>query len=595
MTIMEVSDQSEQSEQSDNQKRENLLNLALSATEEERKKSESLEVGFDPRDKTWELIIRYNGDRQKLGARLEALGVGARFLINTYAVLRVPEGAIPQISALEQIEYIEKPKRLFFASDRARAASCLLSVQPGIGGGGNHGTGSRGLTGKGVLVAVIDSGIDYFHPDFRREDGTTRIRFLWDQNQDRIYDSSEINESLKAGQTGQPLSADLSGHGTAVAAIAAGNGRGSQGVYRGVAYESDLIIVKLGTPPADSFPRTTQLMEALDFTVRKALELAQPVAVNISFGNTYGSHDGTSLLETFMDDIAGYGRSVLVAGTGNEGTGAGHAMGMLEPGQDQEVQLSIAPYETGLGVQLWKSYTDRIAASLITPSGRVLGPLKEQLGPQTFQDNGTRILVYYGEPSPYTTAQELYFDLIPREDYIDSGIWTFRLHPEQVVTRRYDLWLPSRGILNPATRFLSPSPETTLTIPSTAASVLSVGAYDDSRRSYADFSGRGFTRRTDQVKPDLTAPGVDIVTARRGGGYEAVTGTSFAAPFVTGSAALLMQWGILEGNDPFLYGEKVKAYLIRGARRLPGGGLYPNRMVGDYGIIVSGQRLPGTE
>ena len=118
-----------------------------------------------------------------------------------------------------------------------------------------------------------------------------------------------------------------------------------------------------------------------------------------------------------------------------------------------------------------------------------------------------------------------------------------------------------------------------------------MGAYDDSYQSYADFSGRGFTRQTQQVKPDLVAPGVDIVTARSGGGYEAVTGTSFAAPFVAGSAALLMQWGIVDGNDPFLYGEKVKAYLARGARHLPGYEVWPNPQLG-YGALCVRDSLP---
>ena len=317
----------------------------------------------------------------------------------------------------------------------------------------------------------------------------------------------------------------------------------------------------------------------------------RPLAVNISFGNTYGSHDGTSLLETFINDMSGIGRNVIVAGTGNEGTGAGHRAGSLVMGQEENAQLSIAPYETGMGVQLWKSYVDQFSIRLVTPSGEIIGPIDSRLGPQTLRYGGTQILIYYGKPSPFSRAQEVYFDFLPVRDYLDSGIWTFRLTPERIVTGRYDMWLPSRGILNPSTRFLRPVPETTLTIPSTAANVISVGAYDDSYRAYADFSGRGFTRQTGQVKPDLAAPGVDIVTARRGGGYEAVTGTSFAAPFVTGSAALLMQWGILQGNDPCLYGEKVKAYFTRGARHLPGYDVWPNERLG-YGTLCVRDSLP---
>ena len=583
----------------DNQKRENLLNLALDATEEERLKSVNLNVGYAPGEKTWELIVRYNGSLESLrdeGIRVDELAAG-------YAVLVVPESRIEQVSAMEQIVYIEKPKRLFFASNMARAASCLSTIQTSSGSGtGGVGAGAgvisgleSGLTGRGVLVAVIDSGIDYFHPDFRNPDGTTRIGLLADQDRDRIYTREEINAALETGSRTSALalvpSTDPSGHGTAVAAIAAGNGREGNGVYRGVAYESELMVVKLGTPLTDSFPRTTQLMKALDLVVRRAQDMNRPLAVNISFGNTYGSHDGTSLLETFINDMSGIGRNVIVAGTGNEGTGAGHRAGSLVMGQEENAQLSIAPYETGMGVQLWKSYVDQFSIRLVTPSGEVIGPIDSRLGPQTLRYGGTRILIYYGKPSPFSRAQEVYFDFLPVRDYLDSGIWTFRLTPERIVTGRYDMWLPSRGLLNPSTRFLRPVPETTLTIPSTAANVISVGAYDDSYRAYADFSGRGFTRQTQQVKPDLAAPGVDIVTARRGGGYEAVTGTSFAAPFVTGSAALLMQWGILQGNDPFLYGEKVKAYFTRGARHLPGYDVWPNERLG-YGTLCVRDSLP---
>ena len=583
----------------DNQKRENLLNLALDATEEERLKSVNLNVGYDPGEKTWELIVRYNGSLESLrdeGIRVDELAAG-------YAVLVVPESRIEQVSAMEQIVYIEKPKRLFFASNMARAASCLSTIQTSSGSGtGGVGAGAgvisgleSGLTGRGVLVAVIDSGIDYFHSDFRNPDGTTRIGLLADQDRDRIYTREEINAALETGSRTSALalvpSTDPSGHGTAVAAIAAGNGREGNGVYRGVAYESELMVVKLGTPLTDSFPRTTQLMKALDLVVRRAQDMNRPLAVNISFGNTYGSHDGTSLLETFINDMSGIGRNVIVAGTGNEGTGAGHRAGSLVMGQEENAQLSIAPYETGMGVQLWKSYVDQFSIRLVTPSGEIIGPIDSRLGPQELRYGGTQILIYYGKPSPFSRAQEVYFDFLPVRDYLDSGIWTFRLTPERIVTGRYDMWLPSRGILNPSTRFLRPVPETTLTIPSTASNVISVGAYDDSYRAYADFSGRGFTRQTGQVKPDLAAPGVDIVTARRGGGYEAVTGTSFAAPFVTGSAALLMQWGILQGNDPFLYGEKVKAYFTRGARHLPGYDVWPNERLG-YGTLCVRDSLP---
>lgn len=564
----------------EDQKMENLLNLAVDATPEEREKSLDLETGYDPQEKTWEVIVRYSGSLEEVFA----LGIRGEELLGGYGILWVPQSLLPAVSNFPQIEYMEKPKRLFFAVNQAKAASCFAGVQEG----------GLGLSGAGVLVGILDSGIDYFHRDFRNEDGSTRILFLWDQVLEQIYDEAQINEALNApargeGQVTVP-SVDVSGHGTAVAGIAAGNGRDSGGLYRGAAYGSSLIVVKLGTAQAEGFPRTTQLMRALDFVLKKAVELGRPIAVNISIGNTYGSHDGTSLLETFMDEAAGFGRNVIVVGSGNEGGSAGHASGVLSEGRQAEILVSVAPYETSLSVQLWKAYADQFRVTLVAPSGEQLGPFSETLGPQRYgyrsAQGETRILVYYGKPSPYSRFQEIYLDFIPEQTYIGSGIWRILLEPVKILSGQYDLWLPSHNLLNPSTRFLGASPSTTLTIPSTAGKAITVGAYDPSYQSYAQFSGRGYTR-LNQVKPDLAAPGTNITAPAAGGGYERVTGTSFAAPFVTGAAALIMEWGIVKGNDPFLYGEKVKAYLQRGARQLPGFETWPNPQLGDNVIIVS--------
>jgi subtilisin family serine protease len=586
-----------------NQKLENLLNLSLEVTPQERARSQELETGYMPKEKSWELIVKYSGSLD--GVR--EMGVQVEELQNEYAILIVPENLIDQVSRLPQIEYVEKPKRLFFAINRAKAASCINILQEL----------PENLTGKGVLMAVIDSGIDYFHDDFRNEDGTTRILELWDQTLNKVFTSAEINNALEAESRAEAReilpSVDGSGHGTSVAGIAAGNGRESEGAYRGVAFESELLVVKLGSAREEGFPRTTELMRGVDFVVRRAVEMRQPLVVNISFGNTYGSHDGTGLLETFLNDIGNYGQTTIVVGSGNEGATAGHVSGNFPAAGGRggrgtgsaggerssggnygtvRSELSVAPYETGVSVQLWKDYTDRFTVTLETPSGERLGPLSEQLGPVRFRYRRTQVLVYYGKPGPFSVAQEIYFDFVPDEgNYVESGIWTFILEPQRIVQGRYDFWLPSSAVLNFATRFLESTPDTTLTIPSSAAKVITVGAYNSITDSYADFSGRGFTRMTDQVKPDLCAPGVGLMAPGNGGGYRSVTGTSFAAPVVAGSAALLMQWGIVDGNDPFLYGEKVKAYLRRGARPLPGFEEYPNAQLG-WGALCVRDSLP---
>ena len=244
-----------------------------------------------------------------------------------------------------------------------------------------------------------------------------------------------------------------------------------------------------------------------------------------------------------------------------------------------------------INVQIWKSFVDEVEISLRTPSGTLVGPIQKILGPQRFRVGETEILLYYGEPNPYSVAQEIYLDFLPAGTYITSGVWEIILTPRKIVEGEYEMWLPSENVLNKGTGFLFPKENISLTIPSTAERVISVGAYDALTFTYANFSGRGYLLGSGRIKPDLVAPGVNVTTARAGGGTVTASGTSFATPFVTGAAALLMEWGIVWGNDPFLYGEKVKAYLRRGARALPGFKEYPNSQVG-YGALCVSESLP---
>lgn len=579
------------------QKIENLLNLALDATPEERAKSLELDVGYDQEEKEWDLIIKYSGSLESV----RALASRTVELQNEYAVITIKESMIDKLTQIPEIEYIEKPKRLFFQVANGRRVSCIDTVQQDA---------RLSLLGQDILVAVIDSGIDYENADFRNEDGTTRILALWDQSlapgEGRTppqgyaagaeYTAEQINEALKkttlADRRQLVPSIDTSGHGTAVAGVAAGNGRNSKGRYAGVAPKSNLLVVKLGSPRQDGFPRTTELMQGIDYVIKKALELRMPVAVNISFGNTYGSHDGTSLLERFIDDISNIWKSCICIGSGNEASSAGHTSGEMQEGKEEIIQLAVQNNQTAFGIQIWKEYTDVVDISLMTPAGVTVGPIQEILGSQRFSVGQTEILLYYGEPSPYSTVQEIYIDLLPKDTYVMGGVWRLILNPRKVVNGSYELWLPSENVLNKGTGFLFPTDHTTLTIPSAAGRVITVGAYNALTFAYADFSGRGYTRETNLVKPDLVAPGVNVTAAAVGGGYAQFTGTSFATPFVTGSTALMMEWGIVKGNDAYLYGEKAKAYLRRGAKELPGFTEYPNPQVG-YGALCVRNSLPG--
>lgn len=535
---------------------------------------------------------------------------------------------------------------------------------------------------------MTQEGIDFRRPEFRNSSGGTRIRYLWDQTlvpdqrgrgaaEDRDwetegqeeregggrsagrfppagfrigveFDSEQINLALETETLQQQFqllpSVDTSGHGTAVAGIAAGESAS----YHGVASGAELLIVKLGIPNVDSFPRTTEIMRGVTYAVRKGMELEMPVVVNLSFGNTYGAHDGSSLLERFLDNASEMGRTVICVGAGNEGSSSGHLAGSLleeavsggrrssgglrggigagftgnqgiftESGlgtaaggsgavpsrmgnavaRPASVELAVAEYERSLNIQLWKNYCDEYRIYLRSPGGQEAQlPQTINGGKYVLRLEQTEIMVFFGEPAPYAVPEEIYLEMLPLErSYINSGVWVIRLEPVRVVTGRYYFYLPSGAVRGKGTGFYRSTPEVTLTIPATAAKVISVGAYDSTYEAYADFSGRGYAdaNRTIGIvaaglaKPDLAAPGVGILAPDIYGEYSSFTGTSFATPIVAGSAALLMEWGIVRGNDPFLYGEKVKAYLRAGARALRGEDYYPNDRVGWGGLCVA--------
>ena len=559
------------------QKLENLLNISLQATKEEREKSEELGIGYDPEQNTWELIVRYTGSLD--GLRIRYPQIRIRELLNQYAVLIVPETLVDVVSQETVIEYVEKPKQLYFELQAGKAASCINAVQQGM-------NNPFGLFGKGTIVAVIDTGIRAESMEFRNADGSTRILNIWDQTTGTEYDRSQIDEALQneTKDTAGIPGADVLGHGTQVAAIACGSS--------GVAAQADILVVKLGLAAKNGFPRTTQLMEALDYVVRKAIDYGKPLAVNISFGNNYGDHIGSSLLENFINDIADSWKCSICIGSGNEGLGAVHTGGTLTEDTEETVELAVSSYETGLSIQIWKDYWDDIAVEIIAPSGRNLGRIQENSRVSRIRYEDMELLTYFGEPSPFRIRQEIYIDMIPQTVYIQSGLWKLRLIPRSIRNGRYDMWLPAQGALNFGTGFTSPDSASTFTIPSAAAKAVTVGAYDAGTGSAAPFSGRGYIVEIGgslMVKPELAAPGVNVLVPSVSG-MARVSGTSYATPFVTGSAALLMEWGIVRGNDAFLYGEKLKAYLIKGAEPLAGAAV-PDTQTG-WGRLCLKNSLP---
>lgn len=593
----------------ESEKLEDILQLSLSSTKEQRERSDVLNVGVLDGGTVRELIAKYSGSLD----RLREQGIEAEELLAGYAVVRLPEEKIGTLTDFWEVEYVEMPKNLQTGLYEAKRVSCILPLTGSMAGGSRAENGSqaesgnqaesgsragKGLGGKGILVAVLDSGIDYFLEDFRNGDGSSRITFLWDQELGREFSKEELDAALaeksrEAAYEKIP-SIDRSGHGTAVAAIAAGSNPSA--LLRGVAPEATLLIVKL-SQKQNGYPHTLQLMQAVSWALKKARLLGMPLAVNISFGNSYGPHDGSSLLTRFLDNASESGRTVICVGSGNEGASGGHFSGRLFEGEEQAAEIAVGEYERTLNIQVWKDYADEIDILLTSPSGQTATVQYGARGRLDVILGQTEALIYAGEPSPYSVRQEIFFDLLAVGEFVEAGIWKVRLIPKKIVSGAVQMYLPGAQARSADTRFVRPDAELTLTVPSTAQKVITVGAMQPYYEAYADFSGRGERMSAQnrlvfaETKPDLTAPGVDLLVPAAGGGSRSVTGTSFAAPLVTGTAALLMEWGIVRGNDRYLYGEKVKAYLRRGARPLRGEREIPNERAG-YGALCASQSLP---
>ena len=637
-----------------NQKLNPELALSLSLDNAKRMESSLLRSGFSPSTDMWKLILFYNGSLEEIKKMISFSFIP---LLGNFAILFIKEKDIPSFLTFPQVLYVELSRPIYENALTGIDASCFPDYNIVTGRNVNTTT----LTGKGTAIAVLDSGVDYRHPDFRNVDGSTRILAYWDQslpfasfnkentnsnssnsdnfqyisitdNQNNyiaadnktntrrdtiskhsftidnpynlgvIFSEEDLNRLLMPKSSSVPSgssafsvtapatellspSEDISGHGTHIAGICSGNGRASNGNNQGVAPESSLIVVKLKNETASVYTDYANLMMAVDFAVRFANSRSLPLSINISYGSNDGSHTGSSLLELFMEQVSLYGKNVICAATGNEGLSRRHASLNTISNQntyDKSIDFTIAPGERSLYLEIWQAFADDFSYELFAPSGLESFVFPAVPGIYAYMIADTTIYLTINNPTPYQPFRQYFLSFSSNTTFITSGTWALHIASiptGKIVDGRLQFWLPSKEATNSATGFLSPSSDMTFTIPSTVSSVISVSGYDSSLDVFAPFSGQGFSNNRN-TKPDLCAPAVNILSAAPGGGYTIRTGTSMAAPFVTGAAALLMQYGIVNGNDPFLYGEKAKAYLWKNARPLPAFSEYPNEKVG---------------
>ena len=530
-----------------------------------------------------EVIVKYNGDILSYSDSFEAIEI----LNNSYAIITGTTEQIKSLYSYPNTEYVELPKTLTYELSSSRYSTCVTRAQGE----------PYNLSGKGTVIAIIDSGIDYTHPDFINDDQTSRILYIWDQTTDgnaplgfrsgSEYTNEQINQALTNPNPFEILDfRDNIGHGTAVSGIAAGNGKYSDGREKGMAPEASLIVVKLGRKGFGAFPRTTEVMRAVKYSIDKATELNMPLSINLSYGTNNGSHDGNTLFEQYINDASDEWKTVISVATGNEGNAGHHFSYKLSQGETVSIPIFISSTPPKIYMSLWKNFSDTMTFSLVSPSGQTSVQINPTQSLYLFTLQNTDVTVFYGQPTNYTQYQEIYFLFESRNFSITEGIWTLNVTGDSIIDGRFDMWLPTVEDVTNDTSFSNPDVNVTLTLPSTAERVISVGGYNSNNNTIAAFSGRGYTRNNVFVKPDIVAPSVNILTTRAGGGYMQFTGTSFASPFVAGAASLLMEWGIVNGNDGFLYGQRIKAFLQKGARRTQNI-QYPNNIWGYGTLCVS--------
>lgn len=460
------------------------------------------------------------------------------------------------------------------------------------------------LTGKGVLVGIIDTGINYTNPVFVRPDNTTKIKYIWDQSIDSEnypegifygteYTSDEINLAL---QSENPLdvvpSTDYIGQGTAMASVSAGFQIVEQG-FSGVSIDASLIIVKL--KPAKTYIRdfygipndavcyqVNDIMMGIEYLINKAKKLQSPIAICIGVASSQGSHKGEDIFSNYLVENGNRtGVAIIVAG-GNEGDQKHHYYGEISPPKIYDiVELQVGKPDKNFTMELWGQLPNLLTVEIYSPRGELLYELQPDFSGQrnmtiTYEEARIYIDSYISET--YSEEQLILF----RFKNMKEGIWRFRVSGTRDLISSFHIWLPITNFISTETYFLRPNPNTTLSIPGNAMNTITIASYDPVNRIIAFSSGRGFTS-INLPKPDVTAPGVNILTPSVNNSFEPLSGTSLAAAYAAGVTVGLLEWGIVRGFFPSMNSLIARYFLTNSAIRSPDR-TYPNPEWG-FGLI----------
>ena len=479
------------------------------------------------------------------------------------------------------------------------------------------------LTGEGVVLAFIDTGIRFADSVFRDESGQSRIIGLWDQTLQSgtppeglqygsYYTKADIDAALRSENPYAEIpSYDTNGHGTAMAGAAAGSVVTSARVtggkvpledaagnfyssYRGAAPRADIVVVKLreAKRPLRNFYNIPEdvpayaesdIMLGIKFAESFAETFERPVVICLGMGSNSGNHGLGSGLAQYLNSLAQKRSRAVVLTTGNEGNAAHHFSGYVPEGEEsyETVEIRVGEGEQGFLMEMWGKVPDTLFASIRTPGGEVVPRFRltaEVSQTFSFIYERTRIIIDSILVEPNTGEELITF----RFDAPTPGVWNIRVYnlgPDR--SRQFHLWLPITQFLRRETYFLRPDPYTTLTDPSMTFRAVTVSSYNDANNSFYENSGRGFLSNG-LIKPDVAAPGVNVSTP-----VGKVTGGSMAAALTAGGVAQFMEWAVVRFNSPSAGSQEIKNYLIRGANR-NSSYTYPNREWGYGGLDIDG-------
>lgn len=543
-------------------------------------------------DEYFDLIIEYRSYPQVIDLFDEAT---VNIINDVYATIHVSTLMFLELFPL--LRYFAIPTLYGLTDEVSLDASQVFSIRD---------SPIFNLTGEGVIVAVVDTGIDYTNPLFLKQNGTTKILSLWDQsiqmgpspenaNFGTIYTGEQINEALNSEDPFQVVpSVDEYGHGTMMAGIAVGNDVPLENFY-GVAPGGDLIVVKLRQakqslrdfffiPEGSICFQENHIMWAVQYCVGVARQYNRPLVICLGLGSSQGAHSGRSPLNLILNGIADLPDTVVVVPVGNEGNLGRHYYGEIDPtigNNTNTVELNVGDEDSGFTMELWGNTPGIYSIDILSPSGEYIPRIPPGIRVNrivSFIFESTVIYINYQTIEAQTGDQLIFI----RFENATPGIWRFNVYGHGDMATGFHIWLPMGDFITRETYFIQPNIYTTILSPGTSQLPITVTTYNPINNNLNVSSSRGYTRNN-IIKPEIAAPGVNYLAPTLDHNFAAFTGSSISAAHTAGVVALILEWATVRGNDPGMDTGEIKNHLIRGARRRPNL-TYPNRDWG-YGIL----------